>query len=212
MSTAVADVPPPPPPTTTPTATLTTSFVEINIIYYYYLFIYHFVDCDVALSRCRHRRSIRAAVTVQPPSRCTLPPCFALPPPPLTLPPPLCRRHAAADVALARCSHRRRRAVVLSPPPLMLPLPLLPRRRQAAADVALLRCRQTRSLRAAATALPPSRSAPPLMLPQPPHRRQATSRCLTAAIASPRILPIFPLGRRATAPYPGRLSPHPGAH
>jgi hypothetical protein len=68
-----------------------------------FLFIYHYVDCDVALSCCRHLRSIRAAATALPPSRCTPPPRFALPPPPLTP----CRRHAAADVALARCRHRR---------------------------------------------------------------------------------------------------------
>ena len=54
---------------------------------------------DVALSRCRHRRSLRAAATALPPSRCAPPPRFALPPPPLT--PPCCRR---------------RRAVALSPP------------------------------------------------------------------------------------------------
>ncbi len=53
MSTAVADAPLPLPPP--PTATPTTSFVELNLIYYYYLFINHYVDCDVMLSRCRHR-------------------------------------------------------------------------------------------------------------------------------------------------------------
>jgi hypothetical protein len=97
---------------------------------------------DVALSRCRYRRSIRAAATALPPSRCAPPPRFALPPPPLTLPPPLCRRHDSADVALVRCRHCRRCAVALLPPPLTLPL--LPRRRQAAANVALLppRCRR----------------------------------------------------------------------
>jgi hypothetical protein len=93
----------PPPPMTTPMATPTTPLVELNLIYYYYLFIYHYVDCDVALSRCRHRRSIRAVATALPPSRCAPPPRFALPPPPLTLPPPPCCRHAAADLALARC-------------------------------------------------------------------------------------------------------------
>jgi hypothetical protein len=82
---------------------------------------------------------------------------FALPPPPLKLPP--CRHHATADVTLACCRHRRRRAFAL--PPSLLTLPLLPRRRQATADVALSRCRHCRSLRAAATALPPSRCAPP---------------------------------------------------
>jgi hypothetical protein len=89
-------------------------------------------SADVALSRCRHRRSIRAAATALPPSRCALPPRFALPPPPrFALPPPPCRRQAAADVALSRCRHRR-------------------------------------SLRAAATALPPSRCAPPLRFALPP--------------------------------------------
>jgi hypothetical protein len=97
--TVVADVPPQ--PTATPTATPMTLFVELNLIYYYYLFIYHYVDCDVALSRCRHRRSIRAAAIALPPSRCALPLRFALPPPPLMLPLLLCRCHAAADVALA---------------------------------------------------------------------------------------------------------------
>jgi hypothetical protein len=98
----------PPPPTTTPTATPRTSFVELNLIYYYYLFIYHNIDCDVALLRCRHRQSIRAAATALLPSRCALPPRLALPP---------CRRHAAdksrwraaatANVALWRCRNRR---------------------------------------------------------------------------------------------------------
>jgi hypothetical protein len=93
-----------------PTATPTTLFVELNLIYYYYLFFYRYVDCDVALSRCRHRRSIHAAATALPLSRCAPPPRFALPPPP-------CRCHAAtdvswrtaatADVALSRCHHRR---------------------------------------------------------------------------------------------------------
>jgi hypothetical protein len=65
----------------------------------------------------------------------------------LPLPLPPCRRQASADVVLARCRHRQRRAVALPPPPLTLPL--LPRRRQAAADVALSRCLHRRSLRAA---------------------------------------------------------------
>jgi hypothetical protein len=79
-------------------------------------------------------------------------------------------------------SFRRRRAVALPPPPLTLPL--LPRRRQAAAKVALLRCSHRHSLRAAATALPLSRCAPPpcfalppppLTLPLPPHCRHAAA-------------------------------------
>ena len=104
MSTAVADVPSP--PTMTPTATPTTSFSELNLIYYYYLFIYDYVNCDVALSRCRHRRSIQAAATALPLSRCAPPPRFALPPLP---------RHcqASADVALLR-SPARRWPVVIS--------------------------------------------------------------------------------------------------
>jgi hypothetical protein len=97
------------------------------------------------------------------------------------------RAAATADVPVAHCRHCQRRAVTLPPPQLTLPLP--PRRRQAAADVVLLRCRHRRSLRAAATALPPSRCAPPprFALPPPPltlpsHRRQAAanvalSRC-----------------------------------
>ena len=44
---------------------------------------------DFALSRCRHRHSLRAAATALPPSRCAPPPRFALPPPLLT--PPCCR-------------------------------------------------------------------------------------------------------------------------
>ncbi len=104
-------------------------------------------------SRCRHRRSIRAAATALPPSRCAPPPCFAMPPPPLMLPPPPCHRQASADVALSRCRHRRgiRAAATalppsrcalpprfaLPPPPLTLPPP--PCHRQAAADVALSR-------------------------------------------------------------------------
>jgi hypothetical protein len=40
----------------------------------------------VALSRCCHRCSLRAADTALPPLRCAPPPRFALPPPPLTLP------------------------------------------------------------------------------------------------------------------------------
>ena len=86
---------------------------------------------NVALSRCRHRCSIRAAAIALPPSHFSPPPRFALPPPPLTLPPPPCHRQAAADVALSRCRHRR-------------------------------------SLSAAATALPPSRCAPPLRFALPP--------------------------------------------
>jgi hypothetical protein len=91
--TAVADAPPQ--PTMMLTATPATSFVELNLIYYYYLFIYHYVDCDIALSRCCHRRSIRAAAIALPPLRCAPPPRFALPPPPLTLPPPSFRQHRA---------------------------------------------------------------------------------------------------------------------
>jgi hypothetical protein len=53
-----------------------------------------------------------------PPSRCAPLPRFPLPPPLLTLPPPPCRRHAAADVALARCHHRQW-CVVALPPPLL---------------------------------------------------------------------------------------------
>ena len=59
---------------------------------------------NVALLRCRHRRSCRAAATVLLPSRCA------------PLPPPPRRRQAAANLALSRCRHRcccrRRRATV----------------------------------------------------------------------------------------------------
>jgi hypothetical protein len=60
---------------------------------------------NVALSRCRHRRSRRAAATALPLSRCAQP---------LTLPPPRCRQ-AAPNVVLSRCCHRcsrRRRDAV----------------------------------------------------------------------------------------------------
>ncbi len=114
------------------------------------------------LSRCRHRRSLRAAATTLPPLCCAPLPRFALPPSPPS-------RHAAADVALSRCRHCQRCTVALPTPPLTLPLPA--RRCQAAC-------------RAAATALPPSRCAPPprFSLPQPPltlpptrHRRHAAA-------------------------------------
>jgi hypothetical protein len=76
-------------------------------------------------------------------------------------PPSHCCTVATADAAAAAppaiCCQRR--AVALPPPPLTLPLPPPPCRRQAAANVALLRCRHRRSLRAAATALPPLRYA-----------------------------------------------------
>jgi hypothetical protein len=59
---------------------------------------------NVALSRFRHRRSLRAAATALPPSRCAPPPRFALPPPPLM--PPSChqRPHQARTAAqLGQC-------------------------------------------------------------------------------------------------------------
>ena len=43
---------------------------------------------DVALSCCRHYRSLCVAATALPPSRCAPPPRFELPPQPLT--PPCC--------------------------------------------------------------------------------------------------------------------------
>ena len=52
---------------------------------------------NVALWRCRHRRSLPAAATALPLLRCALPPRFAL----LLL--PLRLRQAAADVKLSRC-------------------------------------------------------------------------------------------------------------
>ncbi len=104
---------------------------------------------DVALLRCRHRRSLRAAATALPPSRCAPPLRFVLPPPPLMLPfdaspPPCCRRHRAVATAAAsalpptalppsRCALPPRFAL----PPLPLTLPLPPCRRHAAANVAL---------------------------------------------------------------------------
>jgi hypothetical protein len=73
----------------------------------------------------------------------------------------------------------------LPPPPLTLPLS--PHRHQSAANIALSCCHQHRSLRAAAAALLPSCYAlpprfalptPPLMLPLPPCRRQASADVL----------------------------------
>ncbi len=112
---------------------------------------------DVALLRCRHRRSIRAAAFALPPSHCAPPQRFAPSPPPLALPLPL-----------PPLSFRRRRATADVAP--------LPRRRHAAADVTLSRCRHHHSLHAAATALPPSRCVPPsrfALPPPPPRPRQA---------------------------------------
>jgi hypothetical protein len=64
----------------------------------------------------------------------------------------------------------KNRFTVYPPPHFGLPPPP-PRRRHAAANVALSHCRLRRSLRAAATALPPLRCAPPLprfaLLPLP---------------------------------------------
>jgi hypothetical protein len=72
---------------------------------------------DIALSRCRHRRSIRAAATALPPSRCALPPRFALPSTlrcrtaataeASALPPPRCCRRAVSRRRASRCRHRR---------------------------------------------------------------------------------------------------------
>jgi hypothetical protein len=63
-------------------------------------------SADVALSRCRRRRSLRAAATSLPPWRCAPPPHFALPP----LPPPSCgRRRDGVLPPLPnhqRCCHR----------------------------------------------------------------------------------------------------------
>jgi hypothetical protein len=53
------------------------------------------------MSRCRHRRSHRAAATALQPSRCALPP----PPLPLPLPPPQRRCQAVTNVTLSRCRH-----------------------------------------------------------------------------------------------------------
>jgi hypothetical protein len=148
--------------TATATMTATTSFVELYWIYCYYLFIYHYVNCDVALSCCRYRQSIRIAATALPPSRCAPPPRFALPPPPLTLPPPPHHRQAAANVALARCCHRRHCAVALLPMLQTLPLPPL---------TPPCCCRRR------AFALPP--------LPQPPrccHRAAAVALCAAALL------------------------------
>ncbi len=99
---------------------------------------------DVVLLRCHHYRSIRAAATALPPLRCA---------------PPRRRRQAATNVLLSRCRYRPRCTVALLPPLLTLLLPLC--RRQAWPDVALSRCHHHCSLRAAATALLPSRSVPP---------------------------------------------------
>ena len=50
---------------------------------------------DVAVSRCCHRCSLRAAATALPSLRCAPSPRIALPPPSLTLPPPCFHRHRA---------------------------------------------------------------------------------------------------------------------
>ena len=76
------------------------------------------------------------------------------------------RRAAAMLPATSRWRAAAIADVALPPEPLTLPLP--PHRRQAATDVALSRCRHRRSLRTAATALPPSRCAPPLRFALPP--------------------------------------------
>jgi hypothetical protein len=55
---------------------------------------------DVALLRCCHCRSLGAAATTLPLSRCALLLCFVLPPLPLMLLPPPHHHHAAADVTL----------------------------------------------------------------------------------------------------------------
>ena len=55
---------------------------------------------DAALLRCRHHRSLCAAVTALPLSHCAPPPCFALLPPPLT--PPCCRRRPAVALSPPR--------------------------------------------------------------------------------------------------------------
>jgi hypothetical protein len=80
----------------------------------------------------------------------------------------------------------------------------LERGRQAAADVTMSRYRHRRSHRAPATALPPSRCAVAnvaLTLPPPPHRHQATSRCLAAALPPP------PRRRQAAADVHFRAAP-----
>jgi hypothetical protein len=85
----------------------------------------HQAATNVALSRYRHRCSLRAAATALPPLRCAPPPRFALPP-------PLRRRHAAANVALSRCRHRRSlRAAATTLPPTCCASPPPPRPRQA---------------------------------------------------------------------------------
>jgi hypothetical protein len=136
------------------------------------------------LSRCRHRRSLRAAATTLPPSCCAPPPhSFAQLPPPHPC-------HAAADVALSRYVHRRRRTVALPTPPLIMPLPL--RRCQAAANVTLSRCCHrtatvalcaATALFAAATAADAAADAAP-----PPccHRRRAAATIAASALPPSR--------------------------
>jgi hypothetical protein len=99
---------------------------------------------DVTMSRCRHRRSHRAAATALPPLGCVPPPQYrrqaAAKLPPTSrcraaanaLPPPSCHRRP-----LSRCRRSCRAAAAALPPP--------PRHRQAAADLALSRCRRRRA-------------------------------------------------------------------
>jgi hypothetical protein len=122
---------------------------------------------DVTMSRCRHRRSHRAAtVALCATAAALLPSCrqcctVALPPPPR-------RRQAAADVAMSRCLHRRsHRAATCHlrcrrPSRAAAKLPLMSRCRvvATAAATALLppRChrRAVRRRRRAAAKLPPT--------------------------------------------------------
>ncbi len=115
-----------------------------------------------------------------------------LPPPPQ---PPRCC-HSAATIALCTAAIAADAAATAAPPPscrqhpdVVLPPP--PCCHQAPADVALSRCRHRRSCRAAATALPPLRCAPPLRCCRCRAAADlALSRCRAATTAAD-LAPLF---------------------
>ena len=95
----------------------------------------HQAAAHITMSRCRHRRSHRAATTALPPSRCA--------------PPPQRRHQAAANVTLSCCRHRL--AAAMLPPTsdfALPPPPQLPRCCRHAATTAALSpsCRQPRAV------------------------------------------------------------------
>ena len=156
---------------TVPTAIPKTSFVELNLIYFYYLFIYHYVDCEYALLRCRRHHQPRAV---------------ALPPPLLMLPlPPRCRQ-SATNITLSRCRYRALHYRPAAPPPCcrrcravaLLPPPQPPRYCHRTAAIA--QCAAA-ALRTAATAADAAADA----APPPCCRRRCVAATITASALSP---------------------------